>query len=539
MHRLLIVDDEELITDGLYDVFSRLMPDHLDVYKAYSGKEALEWMARTRIDIILTDISMPGLSGLELIEEVQEIWPHCKVVFLTGYDNFDYIYQAIQMNNVKYLLKTEGYDKVIDTIKGIVSDLNNAPIDEKMIQLTEEEKYAYELMAQSDFMRHVLQKSKVVCSDVESLSKEFDHLNIPLDPQEDVYLVLGSLAYPKDKTYTERSQILNYVRTKWERHFSNQIKSISIVDRYGGLAWFIQTYEGKQPNTERLVDYLEGALEMIQEECLKSFNLTLQFTISNGLTSWQSISSKYVYLRQLQQLKLDTNYPSIIKEKNHDKDQSIEGLNPTPKMDILTAHLSANRKDDFFVEFTDLTESLEQASYHQITETYFSIALVLYVDISQKNLQSRMTDFDKLLKIDRHESLRSSLQYLEQVTNQLFELKQTDDQDRASKVIDRVSHYIEHHLHEDLSLVRLAEIHYFNPSYLSHLFKQEKGINLSEYIDRYRLRQAKKYLKDPDLKVRDVSERVGYHSAHSFTRFFKKMTGSTPKEYRESLSRND
>src|SRR5699024_10185390 len=175
MYRLLIVDDEELITDGLYDVFSRLMPDDLDVYKAYSGKEALEWMARTRIDIILTDISMPGLSGLDLIEEVQELWPHCKVVFLTGYDHFDYVYQAIQMNNVKYLLKTEGYDKIVATIKINVSDLNNDPIDVKPVQLTEEEKYAYELMAQSDFMRHVLQKSKVVCKDLSGLTKEFEH----------------------------------------------------------------------------------------------------------------------------------------------------------------------------------------------------------------------------------------------------------------------------------------------------------------------------------------------------------------------------
>ncbi|NMB18938.1 MAG: response regulator [Erysipelothrix sp.] len=535
MYRLLIVDDEELITDGLFDVFSRLMPDKLDVYKAYSGKEALEWMARTRIDIILTDISMPGLSGLELIDEVQGLWPHCKVVFLTGYDNFDYVYRAIQMNNVKYLLKTEGYDKVIETIKTIVDELDNAPIDEQALQLTEEEKYAYELMAQSDFMRHVLQKSKTVCSDVNSLAQEFGQVNIPLDSSEEVYLVLGSLTYPKNKTYTEQTQILNYVRTKWERHFSKQIKSISIVDRYGGLVWFIQTYEGKQPNSERLPDFLEGSLEIIQDECLKFFNLTIQFTLSSGLTNWQSVSSKYASLRQLQQLKLDTRYPSIIKEYHHNKDQSIDGLHSTPKMDILTAHLSANRKEDFFAEFSDLTESLEEASYHQITEVYYSIALVLYVAISQNNLQHRVSDFDKLLKIDRHDSFRSSIQYLEHVADQVFNVKETDDQDRSSKVIDRVCHYIQNHLHEDLSLVRLAEIHYFNPSYLSHLFKQEKGINLSEYIDRYRIRQAKKYLKDPSLKIRDVSERVGYHSAHSFTRFFKKMTGNTPKEYRESL----
>src|SRR5690625_154776 len=102
-------------------------------------------------------------------------------------------------------------------------------------------------------------------------------------------------------------------------------------------------------------------------------------------------------------------------------------------------------------------------------------------------------------------------------------------------MIDRISHYIEHHLNEVLSLVRLAEMYYFNPSYLSHLFKQEKGINLSEFIDQARTKRAKKLLLDPDLKIREISEQLNYHSAHSFTRFIKKMTGLTPKEYRDSL----
>src|SRR5690625_1581908 len=145
MYRILIVDDEQLITDALYDVIRQLMPDELDVYKAYSGKEALEWMNRTRIDIILTDISMPGISGLELVEQVQELWPRCKVIFLTGYDYFDYVYQAIQMKDVRYLLKTEGYDKVIETVKELIAELKNDTLEDQTIELTAEEKFTYKL----------------------------------------------------------------------------------------------------------------------------------------------------------------------------------------------------------------------------------------------------------------------------------------------------------------------------------------------------------------------------------------------------------
>src|SRR5690625_8000837 len=102
MYRILIVDDEQLITDALYDVIRQLMPDELDVYKAYSGKEALEWMERTRIEMILTDISMPGVSGLELVDQSQELRPRCEVILLTGYDHLHYDYPAIHMQEGRY-----------------------------------------------------------------------------------------------------------------------------------------------------------------------------------------------------------------------------------------------------------------------------------------------------------------------------------------------------------------------------------------------------------------------------------------------------
>ena len=81
MYTLLIVDDEAIIADGLYEVFQNLNSLELDVYKAYSGDEAMELLKKTRIDIVLTDIRMPGMSGLQLMEHIQNRWPKCKLYF--------------------------------------------------------------------------------------------------------------------------------------------------------------------------------------------------------------------------------------------------------------------------------------------------------------------------------------------------------------------------------------------------------------------------------------------------------------------------
>ncbi|GAF66592.1 putative response regulator [Bacillus sp. TS-2] len=535
MYRLLIVDDEEIITDSLYDVFSSLLPDELDVCKAYSGIEAIEWMIRTRIDIVLTDIAMPGLNGLELINKIQDYWPRCKVIFLTGHNNFDYIYKAFQMNDVRYLLKTEGYDKVTETVKEVLDEIKKSHRDNLLIEQTKEQKYAYEMMAQGDFMRHLIHKSQSVCANRTLLRSEFEQLNISLEPNYPIYFVLGRLDYPKEKSYTQRSTILSSVRSIWERQLSMQVNHIGVVDRYGDILWFIQPQKKPITGQQDLIKYLEGTLELIQEECLDSIGVHLQFTISKEIENWKSISFHYDRLRQLQQLKMGTGFPGIMKEIEDTISSAKKSVNAKQKVDILTAHLEANRVEEFFEEFHEIRTAALNGEYHQMVESYYAVALVLYSYISHYGWYEKILHQDKLFRIDEHLSLNKGFQYLEQISYDLFQIKKTEERNRATRVIDNICEYIEKHLNEDLSLVRLAEVHYFNPSYLSYFFKQERGINISEYIDTCRITKAKELLMEGDLKVREVSIQVGYQSAHSFTRFFKKMTGFTPKEYRENL----
>ncbi|MEN0645245.1 response regulator [Alkalicoccobacillus gibsonii] len=536
MFRLLIVDDEEIITDALYDVFCELMPEQLDVCKAYSGEEALDWMSRTRIDIVLTDISMPGLSGLQLVERIQDYWPRCKIILLTGYNNFEYIYKAMQMHHVRYLLKTEGFEKIKETVRKVIKEIKQSHLEQYLLEQTDEQRLGYEFVAQGDFMRHVLERSTLACEDKLRLTSEFEQLNISLHPMEDVYLVLANIEYSPKTSYSQRSNTLVRVRLIWDQHLYKQLHSIGIVDRYGGLVWFVQSRHSHQRTLSQLFKYMEGSLELIQEECLDSLDLKIQFTISTDFTQWEDITKKYEKLRQSQLLRVGGDYREILKEYA-DTDKNVKsGMQSYQKIELLTSYLEGNREKEFFIEVKEIQSYAECRHYSQMMEGYFSIALVLYSFIQSNGLDKTFLNTDKLLKLDEHSYLSEGYDYLNEVAKEIFRQKQNESKDRASLMIDRITLYIEDNLSADLSLVRLAEIHFFNPSYLSHLFKQEKGINLSEYIDRCRLRKAKDLLQNGNLKIREVSQLVGYHTAHSFTRFFKKSTGQTPKEYREGLS---
>lgn len=115
MYHILLVDDETISLDGMYQVLSRTFKECM-FYRALSRKEAIARLESTRIDIAVVDINMPGISGLELQKVIVERWPGCGVIFLTGYDNFDYVRQAIRMGGTDYILKLEGDRVVIEAI---------------------------------------------------------------------------------------------------------------------------------------------------------------------------------------------------------------------------------------------------------------------------------------------------------------------------------------------------------------------------------------------------------------------------------------
>lgn len=140
-----------------------------------------------------------------------------------------------------------------------------------------------------------------------------------------------------------------------------------------------------------------------------------------------------------------------------------------------------------------------------------------------------------LMQLEVHRTLGEAFRYLRDTAEFLFSVRKSGEQKRAAGVIDTICLYIEENLTQDLSLVRLSDVIHFNPSYLSRLFKQERGINLSEYIEDMRIRQAKDLLKRGELKVAEVGSLIGYVTPQSFTRVFKKWTGTTPQEYRTDM----
>ncbi|MGQ8872317.1 response regulator transcription factor [Paenibacillus sp. TSA_86.1] len=538
MYRLLIVDDEEIITDSLYETFARHMPDRLDVCKAYSATEALSWMRRSRIDIVLTDIRMPGISGLELTEEIQRRWPQCRVIFLTGHSDFEYAYQAFQMNNVRYLLKTEGYDKVMHMVEQVMEEIRESHDMHNFLKQQREITSRLTAFRQDEYIRKLLQEGASAALSVQ-LQAELLEREIHLKANSPVYLVLGRLNKLHDLAEPEQECTQASIRIIGTSLMGEYTECASATDHYGDAVWLLQPKDEQGDADQHFARYMEGTLELVQESCLASLGVSIAFTLSGRGCEWLQIPQQYERLRLLQWMKVGDGMSMVLTD-NYEEPQvgtPKEVLRISSRVEAMSGFLETGRFQSFYDVFEELVGELLQQdmTMERAMETYYHLALTFYASFNRWGLKQKTPDQRSLLHLNHFSSMKDAVQYLYLAADELVHFKRSNEEQRANLVVQSLCNYIKGNLEKDLTLVRLAELHHFNPSYLSRFFKQEMGINLSEFIDDSRIRKAKELLMNHELMVREVALQVGYESAHSFTRLFKKQMGMTPQEYRETL----
>jgi len=541
MYRLLVVDDEAIIADGVTEILGALNVPGLDICTAYSGMEALDWLNSTRVDIVLSDIRMPELSGLELMDIIRRKWPRCRIVFLTGYDDFESIYKAIRIQGVRFLLKTEGYAKVTAEIREVIRELEDERRNELLLQQAAKQRSRLETMAQGEYFRRLLAGADH--ADEEERRTNFLSLSIPLDGGRPVHLVLGSFlkSAAGASSFTRRQETALDAKFLADRYLEGRTRCAGIVDRYGDLLWLVQpAEEDERPeaSSAELVRFLEGTLELAQEACSEALGAEIAFTLTGEACPWSRLPEAYDRIRQVQHARIGDGASMVMTVQASCREGSEPAREPVrgERFEALAGHLENGRGDDFLALLREIFRPVRgnpAADKQQATELYYSAALVMLSYINRRQLHEWISAAG-LMRFDAHATWEEGADYLEGVAEALFERRRSGEGSRAAGAMEEIGRYIEEHLEEDLSLVRLARRFHFNPSYLSRVFKQESGMNLSEFIEKARLRKAKEMLAQDGLRINEIGVKVGYESPHSFTRFFKKSTGTTPQEYREA-----
>ncbi len=549
---LLIVDDEQDIADSLYMHCKQIEVMELDVYKAYSANEALEWLNRTKIDVVLSDIRMPGMSGLQLLDIIKVKWPKCKVIFLTGYNEFDYIYAATKNDGVKYLLKSEGYEVIVNEVQKAFKEFEFAIEMNELIHNAKNQMLQALPLLQKEFLLDLLNG---VPYSLEEIAQQLGNLEIQLDASTPLLLLAGSIdEFKANKVSFERTQTYFKIKLIVEELLHTQVRTYLILYDHSTLLWIIQPNgdgmtSGTDDNRADIQVFVNGMLDNIQAACKDVVDISLSFVIDNRLISWEVISERFFHLKQLLNFRIGTgldgflvdsglmlNEIEIFDQEGRDAQKLYFQLK---KIKELGGLLESGKQNQLLIGLSDAVNGfndIESKDHHPSLELFYSISILFLSYINRWNLMEKIAlkiNINKLTRADEHSSWKEAGSYFLQLANVIFDIQRKEEDKRSDIAVSHIKKYINDHLGEDLTLVLLAEQVHFNPSYLSRLFKQVTGNNIFNFIKEARLAKSKELLINSNLKINEIAAAVGYISAPYFTRSFRMATNMSPQEYRD------
>ncbi|MCY9670331.1 response regulator [Paenibacillus alginolyticus] len=524
--KLLIVDDEEHLVESMIVGIAWKEAGVTAVLSAYSGKQALDVMDKEAADIVLTDVRMPGMNGIELIKVIKSKWPQTEYILLTGHAEFEYAKEGLNQKVTHYLLKPVKDAELLSAVKEVADAL--LAEREQIMAYVQSQAMVYRNLPilRSNLLNNLIQGR---IRQERKLAEQMLLYDIPIVVGDTISFVLIRLEDHQKRYVPSDMSILGFAVTNIvEELLADGYKSWSCEDLYGNILFIVK----------RSVENLNGHhLEQIADDMRRIVNQLLHLTISVILSPSGSFPD---YVEDLYQRCIATVRSQI----GYDSDfvVRIGGDNSKPASHVvaslysppLFAHLleagnwraAKEKLEDVFSEW----RTKFSGSNEHLFEIYYSLksAFTYFVHKSGRWLADYGLHAKADMKSDREleywaTSMLDRLQ--DEMNADLFESRHS--------VVTLIKQFVQEHLSEDVSLQTIADYVHLHPTHVSKVFKRETAENISDYLLRLRMEKAVFLLKDTRYKIYEVASLLGYKNATYFIKVFKDHLGVTPQEFRE------
>lgn len=533
---LLIVDDELEIVTWLEEMFRYDFDREIGVYTAGSGRAALELLNRVKFDVVLTDIHMPQMDGITLFHKVKENWPKCRTVFLTGFQNFDDVYQVFRHRDVRYVLKSERDEVIVKAVSDAFSDIDREMEEERLQRIQNQKLETANFWIRKNFMQEALTKR---------LSKEraeeaAGELDFAVDITREMFVFLLRLDSPEEEKWKENPFLqMENLTALLAENMPERIAHYAHTQENRHVFLFLQPREPEAMSRESLKAVGQGTVEYIQEIYKNTYGTTFSAVIKGSPVVLWELPDTAMRMKQLMVGYVGRNHEMIIQEESMEAEETGENsADIMVRIPMFKSYLELGKQKEYFELLAECAGKMKGRSRHDVysLEIYYSVATLLLQFINENHIYMQLAfkiGLYKLMKADEYEDWSEAGQFLFELSGVIFELLGDKENTLTERALARVIQYIEDHLSEDLPLNTLAEVGGFNASYLSRLFKQTCDQTITEYICGKRMEKAKKLLAETDDKIQKISADTGYISAQSFARAFRNYEGISPAEYRD------
>lgn len=520
MYKVLLVDDEILDLDGLMQ-FIPWGELGLDVTGAVTnGFAALECMESQHIDLLITDVKMPIMTGLELYETACKKVPGLKVIFVSGYEDFQYAKKAIEMQAAAYVLKPVNDFELTEVIKTVIGKLDmerQKAVDEKRYRESTEyvRNELIRRLIEGDFNRDTMDgfmSRNELCMDYE----EFNTAVIEIDDLA-WKLSNGSIENP-DEELKKGMDIVNAFIGSKNIELYCRIRYNRVVLLMDGRSL-------------KVGEYLR---ELVEEVSTKT-RLSITVGIGEAVRGSHRIKDSYEKALMALDYKMFLGKNRIIYFGDMEEDSYENAFELENKLNLLLTAVENHCMDKVGSLFYELYERVEKLKnrnkvHNFLLYTLFRIDSFLHsVNESLEHfLKDKSTHTDELLL---YGTTRDIGKWLNDVIFSITGYMNEKRQKPNKKLVAEVEKYVEGNLNTRLTLKDIAEYFAFSPNYLGHIFKEETGENFSDFLIRKRLEKARMLLSDHRLKVYEVADLLGYTNYNYFSRRFKEYFKVTPSEY--------
>jgi len=501
--RILIVDDEQEIRNGIRHLLNgSTLADRLQVVgTASDGQEALNAVSSGPVDLIITDIRMPGMGGLELIRCVRAAHPSIAFVILSGYDDFAYAREAMRYGALDYLLKPVEERELLGIVERLIEQTSRE--NEPSLYLSREE---FRALHENDEWKAV-----VLCG--------VDEL-----PEERVRQLGGesTLQWMLAKVQSETARELGGV------YFLTGDSAVPFRYSFGLAA----------ANERELRDKLTEFTQRVHRFCRERVRVPVSFGVSEPVRqdgrSSEEMSLELAFARAHQAL-----FSRVLSGSGIYRAEDIVEARHHHASERLEAAMEIKDADSIIEEIEALIERCAREG--NVSVFLLSLERLLFVvhhrwqvDLSSADgtsMPMMNRTLESLLWSSRLDSLRKSLMEWIQST-----LARLDPAKQEGQVLARAKKYIQAHLQHPVNLTEVSQETHVTPQYLSKLFREKSGETFIEYITKLRIEEAKRLLAEPGVKVYEVAGRVGYSHWKHFSRVFKQYTGYGPADYKNRIS---
>jgi len=502
MLKLLIADDERTIRETISSLINW---DKLGIQLiglAQNGIEAYNIIIDESPDIVLTDIKMPGLSGIELIQKIYEINQKTKFIILSGYSDFEYAKTAMKYGVRHYLLKPCNENQIIDSINDIVEELSR----ERAFSMVEEEKQMLFFNMYSNYILSLINDALAV--DAES-SADSHSLYSKYNKFIDIYNSPYEIFYISNLEHQNLSGVINRIE-EYRKEYSPGIL-FSFVYAGSTLFCFFKSYQQHYAQFENFLNLNLGSQNKktgIQHQSHKNLHALM------GILLPQLVKYETIYYSDYCTTTTICNYKNIISgmNKNAEKLFSEDKAVSSAAYESIKKILSTVTDINFLKQLTSsliIHASSRCIQYNSVSGTEFLIR----INKSTSCDEIRTLLFDELKKI--------------------LSLYHTSE--RHGEISRKIMEYVDKHLSDSsLSLKYIAENYlYMNDDYVSKKFIKETGQKFSNYLTEMRINKAKEFLASSrQYKIQNIAEIVGCgNNPQYFSLLFKKHTGYSPTEY--------